>query len=56
MAYAAYEQATTADWHDIMAAFGASVVLILSAVGIVSMLTLLIPANLSYYFRPGDER
>ena len=56
MAYAAYEQATTADWHDIMAAFGASVVLILSAVGIVSMLTLLTPANLSYYLRPGDER
>ena len=56
MAYAVYGQALVTDWNEPMAAFGAAAPLLLCVIGASSILTLLIPNNLSYYFRPGDER
>jgi type IV secretory pathway VirB2 component (pilin) len=54
VAYSAYGQAMTADWHDTVTVCGQVFFLLLSLLGIAAYLLLMVPSNLSYYFRPGD--
>lgn len=54
VAYSAYGQATAADWSNTLAACVQIFLVLLSLIGIMAYLLLILPANLSYYFRPGD--
>ena len=54
VAYSAYGQAMAADWHNTVAVCGQVFLLLLSLIGISAYLLLILPSNLSYYFRPGD--
>jgi hypothetical protein len=44
-----------ADWHDTVSVCGQVILLLLSLIGITAYLLLILPANLSYYFRSGDD-
>jgi len=55
IAYSAYGQAMAADWHNTMVVYGQIFLLLLSLIGITAYLLLILPANLSYYFRSGDD-
>lgn len=54
VAYSAYGQAMAADWSNTLAACVQIFLVLLSLIGITAYLLLILPANLSYYFRPGD--
>jgi hypothetical protein len=55
VAYSAYGQALAADWNNALAVCGQVFLLLLSLIGITAYLLLILPANLSYYFRSGDD-
>lgn len=55
VAYSAYGQAMAADWHNTVAVCGQVLLLLLSLIGLTAYLLLILPANLSYYFRSGDD-
>ena len=55
VAYSAYGQAMAADWSNTLAACVQIFLVLLSLIGIMAYLLLILPANLSYYFRSGDD-
>lgn len=55
VAYSAYGQALAADWSNTLVACSQVLLLLLSLIGITAYLLLILPANLSYYFRSGDD-
>ena len=54
-AYSAYGQAMAADWNNTLVVYGQIFLVLLSLIGITAYLLLMLPANLSYYFRSGDD-
>ena len=54
-AYSTYGQAMAADWNNTLVVYGQIFLVLLSLIGITAYLLLILPANLSYYFRSGDD-
>ena len=54
-AYSTYGQAMAADWNSTLVVYGQIFLVLLSLIGITAYLLLILPANLSYYFRSGDD-